>query len=495
MSIPISLTDEELRIAGARGNLRLFGDYCTPQWDWTPQHIRMMADAYMKVERGEIKRLMVFMPPRHSKSETGTIHFPAWYLMRNPDKRVIITSYSADLAKTFSLRIRALVKEFGPKLFNVYLSDELAKAEQWAIKDHHGMLIAAGVGGPITGQGASLFIIDDPIKNAEEANSPTIRQKIWDWWTTTAYTRLEPDGAVVLTLTRWHEDDLAGRLIKQMGEEGQEQWHILRLPALAEDENDPMGRKIGEALWPSRYSRERLLEIQKSVGSYVWSALYQQRPQDLGGGAFKAHWFKWYTKNEISFHDNSWWYRDERMILFQGVDPAISEKEEADDFVIFTAGITETYKIIVLEVYDDHLDFPDQVKAIIKKYQEWLPERIGLETNAYQRALKQQTIKDALIPIKGLDHKGDKYTRILSMTPFFENGQVYLRQALENEPYYIDQDRLPNIRIHVKFRKFYEQAVTYSASAAHDDLLDACQNIFDVAKPKMAQNEYYVEVD
>lgn len=495
MIAPLNLTDEELMIAAAKGHLRLFGQYATPAWDWNPEHWQLIAKKLMQVERGEIKRLMIFSPPRHGKSELGTIHFPAWFMMRNPDKRVIITSYASQLAHTFSRRIRSLVGEFGPKLFNVHLDPKSKSVDEWDIEGRHGKLIAQGVGGAITGQGASLFVIDDPFKNAEEANSPTIRQKVWDWYTSTAYTRLEPSGAIVLTLTRWHDDDLAGRLIREMGQEGGEQWEILKLPALAENTAatpDPLGRKDGDALWASRFSAADLKRIMVAVGTYVWNALYQQRPQDLLGGGFKAHWFKWYTKNEVAYEDGQWLFRGEKMTLYQGVDPAISEKTEADDFVISTFGITETNKIICFELFDAHLDFPEQVKTVIRKYQEWLPERVGLEVNAYQKALKQQVVKDALIPIKQLDHRGDKYTRIMSMSPFFENGQVYLRMALDDEPAYIDQTRLPQIRMHAKMKKFYEQAVTYNASAAHDDLLDATQNIFDTAKPKMAQNEFYV---
>jgi predicted phage terminase large subunit-like protein len=419
-------------------------------------------------------------------------------MMRNPDKRVIITSYAAQLAFTFSRRIRALVGEHGPQLYDINLDPSSKSVDEWDIEGHHGKLIAQGVGGAITGQGASLFIIDDPFKNAEEANSPTIRQKVWDWYTSTAYTRLEPTGAIVITLTRWHDDDLAGRLLRDMNSGG-DQWEILQLPAIYDEDAmkiggaDPLGREIGGALWPSRFDVPDLDRIRRAVGSYVWSALYQQRPQDLAGGEFKASWFKWYTRNEVSFDGTQWFFRDEPMILYQGVDPAISEKTSADDFVIFTAGITSTFKIIIFEIFDAHLDFPDQVKTIIRKYQEWLPERVGIETNAYQRALKQQVVRDALIPVKQLEHRGDKYTRIVSMSPFFENGQIYLRMALPEEPGYIDQARLPDIRMHTRMKKFYEQAVTYSASAANDDLLDACQNIFDTAKPKMAHNEFYIE--
>lgn len=456
-----------------------------------------MAQKLMAVERGEVKRLMIFLPPRHSKSENSTIHFPAWFMMRNPEKRVIVTSYSADLAKTFSRRTRAIVREYGEELFDVELSDESSSVEQWSLKGHHGMYIAAGIGGPITGQGCSLLLIDDPLKNAEEANSPTYRQRLWDWFTSTAYTRLEPDGAVVLTLTRWHDDDLAGRLLSEM-ENGGEEWEVVRIPALAEEENDPMVqagyRDLGEPIWPDRYGLKEYERIQKAVGTYVWNALYQQRPQSLEGGEFKAKWFKWYTKHQISFNheQDCWVFNGETLRLFQGVDPAISEKTSADDFVIWTIGVTGTNKVILLDVWHGHLDFTEQAKLIVRKYQEFISERVGIEDNAYQAALAQAVIKDALVPVKRLTHTGDKYTRILTMAPFFENGQVYCRAATDDEPGWIDQTRLPNVKIHEKFRKFYEQAVTYGPKAAHDDILDGLQNCFDVARLKMLPNEFYV---
>ncbi len=486
------LESNEVRKVVAQGHLRLFGDYVTPSWDWSPKHIKLIADKLMAVERGEIKRLMIFLPPRHSKSETGTIHFPAWFMMRNPEKRVIVTSYSSELAKTFSRRTRSIVREFGEELFNVQLSDESQSVEQWSLQGHHGMYIAAGVGSGITGQGASLLVIDDPVKSAEEANSPTYRQRVWDWYTSTAYTRLEPDGAVVLTLTRWHEDDLAGRLLAQMESTG-EAWEVIRLPALAEDEGDPLGRAIGEPLWPERYGEKEFERIQKAVGSYVWTALYQQRPQAIEGGAFKAKWFQWYTKNEVSFNEQEerWYFRDEPLRIFQGVDPAISSKTSADDFVVFTIGVTPTSKIVLIDPYADHLEFTEQSPMLVRKFQEWGAELMGIETNAFQMALKQQIVKDAVIAVKGLHHSGDKYTRIMSMSPFFENGQVYCRQALDNEEGWIDAVRLPGVRIHAKFRKFYEQAVTYGATAAHDDLLDGLENAISLCKLKYVPNAHY----
>jgi len=436
------------------------------------------------VERGDIKRLMIFTPPRHGKSEMSTIHFPAWYLLKNPEKRVIVTSYSADLAKTFSRRVRAIVREFGKELFGIELSDESASVDQWSLEGHHGMFLAAGVGGPITGQGASLFLIDDPIKNAEEANSPTYRQRVWDWWTSTAYTRLEPNGAVVLTLTRWNQDDLAGRLLMDMQNSG-EQWEVLRLPAICEDEDDPLKlegkRNIGDPLWPERYGLKEYDRIKKAVGSYVWNALYQQRPMDVEGGVFKAQWFKWYTWNQISRdEDGNWSYLGQPLTIYGGVDPAVSERDSADEFVFVTIGMTPNGECLVLDAVCGHFEPNEQANLVRRVYERWHHKRIGIEINGGQRYLYEQ-VKGS-VPALQLNHRSDKYSRLSNMSPDAENGLFFLRQAQENESAFVDEIRLPGRRIHHSMKDLYEQLVTYTANAAHEDRIDALEDAWSVPR-------------
>lgn len=232
--------------------------------------------------------LIVEMPPRHGKSELCSHYFPVWFLDLWPNKRVMFASYEADFAASWGRKVRNTIQEHQDKL-RVRLADDSTKAARWDTTQGGGM-VTAGVGGPITGRGADLLIIDDPVKNAEEANSPTYRQKVWEWWTSTARTRLEPGGVVVLVMTRWHVDDLAGRIIQNMEAEG-EKWKVIRFPAIAEEE-DELGRKPGEALWPERYDEQALDRIRRSVGSYVWSALYQQDPKNREGGMFRREWFK-----------------------------------------------------------------------------------------------------------------------------------------------------------------------------------------------------------
>ena len=230
------------------------------------------------------------MPPRHGKSEFASKYFPPWYIGTFPDRRVVLASYEADFAAGWGRKARDLFAEHGPEYFNASVKKTSSSASRWDVEGNTGGMDTAGVGGAMTGKGAHLLIIDDPVKNAEEANSETYRNKAWDWYTSTAYTRLEPGGAVVLIQTRWHEDDLAGRVIEKAKQTGEE-WDILNLPAIAL-ENDAAGRQPGEALWPERYDLARLSEIEKTIGPYWFSALFQQTPQPHGGGFFKWAWYK-----------------------------------------------------------------------------------------------------------------------------------------------------------------------------------------------------------
>lgn len=232
---------------------------------------------------------MVTMPPRHGKSELCSKYFPTWYLGNFPDERVILASYEADFAAHWGRQVRdTLIETNGQDIFGVLPRQDVRAVNRWQIAGHSGGMVTAGAGGAITGRGANVLAIDDPFKNAEDANSPTVRDKVWDWWQSTASTRLEPNGVVLLINTRWHEDDLSGRLLAQEPEK----WHLLNLPALAEDEDDALGRQRGEALWPGRYDEAALAEIAASVGGYWWNALYQQRPTAREGGFFKRQWFE-----------------------------------------------------------------------------------------------------------------------------------------------------------------------------------------------------------
>ena len=282
-----------LKARTSRNSLLAFTEYTNPLYA-RAQHHEQIAAKLEAVERGEIDRLMIFMPPRHGKSELASRKFPAWYLGRNPNKQIIAASYNSDLANDFGRDVRNLVaeQEFQQVFPSVNLRQDSSAANRMHT-NHNGIYIAAGVGTASTGRGAHLFLIDDPFKDREEADSAARRDIVWRWYASTAYTRLMPGGAIVLIQTRWHEDDLAGRLLEQQADE----WDVLDLPAINKD---------GEALWPEWYDVPALERIKRTVGPREWSALYQQRPQPDDGTFFQRAWFdEWQSPPALRYYGTS----------------------------------------------------------------------------------------------------------------------------------------------------------------------------------------------
>lgn len=264
--------------------------YAAYQWPGyrDAAHHRLIARKLEAVERGDCKRLMIFMPPRHGKSMLASEFFPAWYLGRNPEHYVIASTYAQDLADDFGRKVKAQIQDKGYQA--IFPGVKLAEDSQ-SVKRFHvdgglevgtaqrGAYYAVGAGGPLTGRGAHLLLIDDPVKNREEADSETVRRRLRDWYTSTAYTRLMPGARIVLIQTRWHEDDLGGWLLSEHQHEG---WDVLSLPAIDGD----------KALWPEQYDAETLGKIKASIGLRDWTALYQQQPSSEEGTYFKREWLK-----------------------------------------------------------------------------------------------------------------------------------------------------------------------------------------------------------
>jgi len=419
-----------------------------------PPHINLLNEKLQDVAIGEINRLMVFMPPRHGKSFLVSQYFVSWYLGMFPDKRVILTAYEADFAATWGRRARDILNEYGKSVFGVEVNNKSSAANRWDIKNHNGGMVTAGVGGPITGRGADILIIDDPVKNAEEANSQTYRNRTWDWYQSTAYTRLEPDGSIILIMTRWSEDDLAGRILHQKQQGNGEHWEIINLPAIAE-EHDLLGRKPGEPLWPERYDLKELQRIKDTTGSYWWSSLYQQRPQPPGGGLLKRDWIKHYQPNELPDL--------KELNIYQAWDLAISMRETADYTVCTTIGVSDDNKIYVLDWYRDRIDFPTQVKMVEKLAKKWDPLQIGIESNAYQKALPQQLLENTILPIKEVNRTKDKVTRISAGFIHFENGKVLIPEN------------------HQELKNFINEYV-YFPQGRHDDMLDSMELALKLSK-------------
>ena len=294
---------ELLRRRVARRSLLDFTQYTFGTYKADPVH-GLIGRHLDQVVGGEVDRLMIFAPPQHGKSELVSVRLPCFWMGQRPDDPIILSSYGAALAERKSRAARDVLEspEFG-RLFDVRTRQDSRAVQFWNLAQARGSMLAVGVGGPVTGQGALLGIIDDPFENWEQAQSETYRQRVWEWWQGTFRTRIWEGGAIVLIMTRWHESDLAGRLLQdQPG-----QWRVLRLPALAEsqaerDENnrhmglaqgeaDPLGREPGEALSPGRFSQAALLATKTDVGSLVWNAEYQGAPRAMEGTLFQRSWF------------------------------------------------------------------------------------------------------------------------------------------------------------------------------------------------------------
>jgi len=281
ISIDTARAHQEQRHREQRRTFPKWLNYVTPDYDWDAPHLRFIQTSLDLVTAGTVDRLMLFLPPRHGKSEMTTVRYPVWRLEREPDLSVIVGAYNKTLADTFSRRARRIA------VGRIPIDAERNAAGEW-LTEYGGSFRAAGVGSGVTGKGGNLIIIDDPIKSREEANSEAYRERVWNWYRDDIYTRREPDVAIILIMTRWHEDDLAGRILES---EDADSWHVVMLPALAED-NDPLGRPIGAALWPSRFDVPELKRTASVLGEYSFTALYQQRPTALEGGLFKRNWFE-----------------------------------------------------------------------------------------------------------------------------------------------------------------------------------------------------------
>lgn len=246
-----------------------------------PRHVAFLSTRLAMAILGFAKRrLIVSCPPRHGKSEQISNWCPTWFLNNWPYKRVMLGAYNTDFAKQWGRKVRNNIETYRDDLA-VRMSNDSTGVEHWHTTEGGGMM-ARGLGGAFTGFGGDLLICDDPIKSAAEANSAAYREAVWAWWTSAFMTRVEPGATVILTMTRWHTDDLVGRILSDP--EQSQHWDVIILPALADEHGDPLGRKAGEALWPERKSAHDLAAEKVAVGDYVWKALYQQVPPNLNGG-------------------------------------------------------------------------------------------------------------------------------------------------------------------------------------------------------------------
>ncbi len=412
----------------------------------------LLGDYLARVERGEISRLIVEMPPRHGKSETTTVKFPAYYLGKHPDRRVIIASHTGNLAARFSMRARNDLATYGPEVFGVGVNPDVSAMYRWDVKDPNakpgqppGGTIAAGVGGPITGQGAHLATIDDPVKDAEAANSKVQRDAVWDWYRFVLRTRLFPEAAVILVLTRWHEDDLAGRLLKQAQEDPEaDQWTVLRLPAIAEDEDDPLGREIDQALWPEQYDEKALAAVKATVGSYVWAALYQQRPSPAEGNIFKREWWEFYREIPSGLDE-----------IIQSWDCAFKGQADSDYVVGQVWGRKGADKYLLDQVRG-RMSFTATLTAIRTLSAKWPNSWAKLIEDKANGTAVIDTLKQEISGLIAVEPEGGKVVRAQAVSPDIEAGNVYL----------------PDSSIAPWIHDFIEECTAFP-NGANDDQVDA----------------------
>lgn len=268
-----------------RANLETWCTDALMHQDLKPaRHHRYLINRLEAVARGEVQRLMVLMPPGSAKSTYASTLFPAWYMAQHPSHSIIAASHTAELAERFGRRVRNTIAEHGETL-GLSLSPDNQAAGRWET-GQGGEYFAVGVLGAVTGRRADMALIDDPVKSRQEADSELIQDRIWEWWKADLFTRLKPNARVVLIMTRWAENDLGGRLLDDM-ESGGTPWEVLRLPMEAE-ENDPLGRAVGDPLWPEWFNDDMRREAKRDART--WSALYQQRPAPESGAYFKREW-------------------------------------------------------------------------------------------------------------------------------------------------------------------------------------------------------------
>lgn len=441
--------------------------------------------------------LIVTMPPRHGKSELISKYYPAWRLGVKPDERIILSSYEAGFAASWGRKVRDLLEEFGDGSFEISIRGDTRSASYFEIANFGGSMTSVGAGGSITGRGANLLIIDDPVKNDAEANSPTIKNNVWDWFRSTAYTRLEPEGKLVLVMTRWSEDDLCGRLIDAYDPKD---YRILSFPAIARATAgtgaaalcDELGRKPGEALWPERFDERELTNIKSGIGSYRFSALYMQSPAPIGGGIFRRKFFRYFKergrdvsrsssgveanlldKNRPHASGSFYEYKNStgeirrvaksETIVVAAVDLAVSASERSDFTAAAVVAVSPERDIFLIDLIAERIEGADHLNFLRRLLERRRPRVIGVESVQYQMSLVQSALREGL-PVKALRADSDKLSRALPAATLIESGKVYFP---ERAPWLDD----------------FERELTLFPNSAHDDRVDAFAYCFELASP------------
>lgn len=429
----------------ARRHLLDFTKYRFPGYK-TNWHHKVLADALERVENGNLKRLIVNMPPRHGKSELVSVNFPAWCMGRNKDRSVMAASYGAGLAQDFGRKVRNIMDEPEYKtLFTTRLAEDSQSKGSWATNGR-AEYNAVGVGGSLTGKGASILIIDDPVKNREEADSEVVSESTWDWYRSTARTRLTPDGAVVIVMTRWKDDDLVGRILEEAKLNSGEEWEIINLPAIAEKDDEY--RKDGEALWGDHFTLENLKAVQSDIGNYEFASQYQQNPVNRETQVFKPEMFNYISMEEVKSKITN---------CYITIDSALSRSKNSDSTGVCINWV-DGNNVWYLKSYAVRVDPTQLIQLIFDLQSVYKPVAIGLEETTMTQAIApflnvemgKKNIFPNVVPLK---HGGvNKEVRIRGLLPRYERSHIYHITGLCND---------------------LEKELVRFPSSAHDDVMDA----------------------
>ena len=406
-------------------------------------HHRHIADKFNKLASGEINRLIVNMPPRHTKSEFASYLLPAWMVGRTPKLKIIQATHTGELAIRFGRKAKTLIdSDEYRKIFETTLREDSQAAGRWETAQG-GEYFAAGVGGAITGRGADLLIIDDP-HSEQDALSPTAMEAAYEWYTSGPRQRLQPGGKIVLVMTRWNTKDLTAMLVKNQKEAKADQWHVVEFPAILDH-----GTSSAKPVWPEYWKLDEIEKVQATLPVGKWNAQWMQNPTSEEGAILKREWWRKYTKDYIPTLDH----------VIQSYDTAFLKKETADYSAITTWGIfypTEDSgpNLILLDAIKERYEFPELRRKALEQYEYWKPETVIVEAKASGLPLTYELRKMNIPVMNFTPSKGnDKHARVNSVAPLFESGMIWAPE-----------------------KKFAEEVIEECAAfpyGDHDDLVDS----------------------
>ncbi len=401
--------EEKRKESAIRNDFMSFVKYVWPDFIEGSHH-KIMAEKFNKVARGELKRVIINMAPRHTKSEFSSYLLPSWMIGKNPKLKIIQATHTTELAVRFGRKAKHLIdSEEYQKIYPTKLREDSKAAGRWETNEG-GEYFAAGVGGSITGRGADLLIIDDPHSEQDALNVNAL-DRTWEWYTSGPRQRLQPGGIIVVVMTRWNMKDLTGRLINAQKETKADQWEVIEFPAILPN-NKPV--------WPEYWKLEELESVKASLAIGKWNAQYQQNPTAEEGSIIKREWWNLWEKDLPPLYH-----------VIQSYDTAFLKKETADFSAITTWGVfypTEDSgpNLILLDVVKDRFEFPELRRVALEQYQYWKPESVIVEGKASGMPLTFELRKQGIPVINYTPSRGnDKHARVNAVAPLFESGQIW----------------------------------------------------------------------